>query len=138
MESTIARVVPRSRISIGIEPDLRVGLGGLAAGRVVVIDYFASQRCSVVVGDLTCSFRPSAPDDGYTELASIEGVRVFVEHRLLPLLEDSGPSLFMAGPPFARHLAIQLEVPEKWIDFLDGPGVLAGKQRFRRSPRTGA
>jgi hypothetical protein len=124
-------VVPSSQISLGVEPMLRGSLARLADGRALVIDYFASQRCSVVIGDLTCDFRAMPSDPGYLEMASIEGVRVFAESRLLAILGDAGASLRSAGPPFARHLAVELDRPERWIDFLERPGVLAGKRRLR-------
>jgi hypothetical protein len=124
-------VIPRSLISLGIEPRLRGSLAQMADGRVIVIDYFASRRCSVVIGDLTVDFRDAPPGPGYVELASIERVPVFAESRLLGLLGDAGAVLRLGGPPFARHLAVELELPERWIDFLEGPGVLAGKRWFR-------
>jgi hypothetical protein len=83
-----------------------------------------------VIGDLTGDFKETPPGPGYVELASIEGVRVFAEARLLTILDDAGPSLRLSGFPFARHLAVDLDRPERWIDFLEGPGVLAGKRRF--------
>jgi hypothetical protein len=129
------RVVPRSRIRLGVAPTLRALLAHQAAGRAVVIDYFASRRCGVVIGDLTGAFadRPTRP--GYVELAAIEDVAIFAEARLLPVLEDAGATLHMAGPPFARHLAVSLDAPERWIDFLERPGILAGKGLFgRRGP----
>jgi len=124
-------IIPRSRISVGLDSSLRGQIGRLAAGRVLVIDYFASRRCSVVIGDLTCEFRSNPPVPGFRELAPIEGVRVFVESRLMGILGDAGPSLRLGGFGFARHVAVDLEEPERWIEFLDGPGVLAGKGRFR-------
>ena len=123
-------MIPRSEISIGVEPSLRGSLARLAGGRVIVIDYFASLRCSVVIGDLTGTFEADPPDAGFVEFASIEGVRVFAELRLRPILRDAGPSLHLAGPPFARHLSIRLDRPERWIEFLDEPGVLAGKRAY--------
>jgi hypothetical protein len=128
-------VVPRSQISLGVEPSLRGSLAQMANGRVIVIDYFASRRCSVVIGDLTGDFRGTPPGRGYVELASVENVRVFTESRLLGVLGEAGSSLRLGGPPFARHLALELDRPERWIDFLEGPGVLAGKRRvgWRRS-----
>jgi hypothetical protein len=123
-------VVPRTQISLGVEPTLRVSLAQLAAGRVLVIDYFASRRCSIVIGDLTGNFDDKPPGPGYVELAKIESVRVFAESRLLGVLGNAGSTLRLGGPPFARHLTIELDRPERWIDFLEGPGVLAGKRRF--------
>ena len=127
----IGAVVPRTQISLGVEPTLRASLGQLAAGRVLVIDYFASRRCSIVIGDLTGDFDDKPPGPGYVELATIERVRVFVESRLLGILGDAGPSVRLGGPPFARHLTVALDRPERWIDFLEGP-VLAGKRASAR------
>ena len=124
-------MIPRSVVSIGVDPRLRATLPERAAGRVLVIDYFASRRCSVVVGDLTAGFDQSPATRDYAALASIEGVPVFAERRLLPLLRDAQPSLVEAGPMFARHLAVRLEQPERWLDFLEQPGALAGKRAFR-------
>ena len=124
-------VVPRSRISLGVEPTLRGSLAPLASGRALVIDYFASRRCSVVIGDLTADFKDTPPRPRYVELASIEGVRVFTERRLLAVLGELGTMLRLGGPPFARHLSVELDQPEHWIDFLEGPGVPAGKRPFR-------
>ncbi|HLY15482.1 MAG TPA: hypothetical protein VKR24_14135 [Candidatus Limnocylindrales bacterium] len=131
MDDANESVIPRSSIAIGLDPRLRASFGQLAAGRVLVIDYFASRRCSLVISDLTCQFRPGTPAGDFIELAPIEGVRIFIEARLRATLAASGPSLRTGGLPFARHLAIELDRPEHWIQFLDGPGVLAGKQRFR-------
>lgn len=127
-------IVLRSRISLGVEPALRASLARLAHGRVVVIDYFASRskRCSVVIGDLTGAFGNADPGPEYVEFASIEGVRIFVESRLVTVLDDARATLRLAGPPFARHLSVELDPPEHWMDFLERPGVLAGKGLFRR------
>jgi hypothetical protein len=122
-------VPPSSQFSLGVEPTLRGSLAHLANGRVLVIDYFASRRCSVVIGDVTADFGEMPP--GYVEVGSVEGVRVFAEPRLLAVLADTESSLRLGGPPFARHLAIDLDPPERWIDFLEEPGVLAGRRRFK-------
>jgi len=122
-------IVPRPQISLGVEPTLRGSLAQMANGRPIVIDYFASRRCSVVIGDLTGDFRGTPPGRGYVELSSVEGVRVFVESRLLSFFGEAGFSLRLGGPPFARHLALDLDRPERWLDFLDRPGVLAGTRR---------
>ena len=124
-------VVPRSEIRIGVEPSLRSSLARRADGRVLVIDYFASRRCGVVIGDLTATLEERPANRGFTELAPIEGVRVLAETRLLPVLRDAASTLRLSGPPFARHLALEIDHPERWLDFLDQPGVLAGKQGFR-------
>ena len=130
------RAVPRSRISLGVEPTLRDSLAHLANGRVLVIDYFASRRCSIIIGDLTADFAEMPPGAPFVEVGDVEGVRVFAEPRLHAVLADTESSLRLGGPPFARHLAIDLDPPERWIDFLEQPGVLAGMRRFkwRRRP----
>lgn len=132
MELLQNRVVPRSEISIGVEPRLRPELVTRAHGGVLILDYFASRRCSVVIGDLTATFRPQPLGERYVELASIDGIRVFAAERLMPLLADAGPTLRLAGPRIALHLALWLDAPERWIEFLEQPGVLAGKRPCRR------
>ncbi|MDQ2940696.1 MAG: hypothetical protein M3R05_00750 [Chloroflexota bacterium] len=132
MDGLQNRVVPRSEISIGVEPRLRRELATRAQRGMLILDYFASRRCSVVIGDLTAKFRPQPPGEPYVELASIDGVRVFAAERLMPLLADAGPTLRLVGPRFARHLALWLDQPERWIEFLEQPGVLAGKRPWRR------
>jgi hypothetical protein len=122
-------VIPRSLVSIGVDVRLRPSLAERAAGRALVIDYFASRRCGVVVGDLTAGFVGQPPAArNYAELASIEGVPVFAHRLLLSLLRDAQPGLIEAGPVFARHLAVRLEQPERWLDFLEQPGAIAGKR----------
>ncbi len=123
------RVVPRSQVILGVEPTLRGSLKRIANGRVLMIDYFASRRCSVVIGDLTVRLGDEPAGPGHVELASIEHVRVFAESRLLAVLAGAGSRLRLGGPPFARHLSVELDRPERWIDFLDGSGVVAGKRR---------
>ena len=91
MDSADPAVIPRSLISIGLDPALRRSFAQSAAGRVLVIDYFASRRCSVVIGDLTCQFRAAAPAGDFVELAPIDEVRVFIEARLRATLADSRP-----------------------------------------------
>jgi hypothetical protein len=100
----------------------------------MVLDYFASRRCSVVIGDITADFRREPPGPGYVELASIDGVAVFAERRLIPVLMEAALTLRFGGPIFARHLAVSLDPASRWIDFLESPSVLAGKSGFRSKP----
>lgn len=95
------------------------------------LDYFSSQRCGTVIGDLTAEFRPQPPGPAHVELATFEGVQVFAEKRLLPVLEDAALTLRLAGPAFARHLAISLDSASRWIEFLEQPAILAGKLPLR-------
>ncbi len=123
--------IPRSEVSIGIDPALRGRLGAIASNGNLVLDYFASRRCSVTVGDLTADVRTEAPGAGFVELAPVEGVRLYAEARLLPVLREAGPSLREARGVFGRHLAVSLDQPERWIAFLEEPGVLARRRPFR-------
>lgn len=120
-------VTQRSALSIDIETGLRRDLVADAAGRVLVIDYWASHRCGVVTGDLTAAFQVGRPERPYLELEPIEGVRVFAEERLVGLLATGGPRLRRGGLAFARHLSVDLARPELWLDFLSRPGVMRGK-----------
>src|SRR2546427_10114014 len=113
MAADMGTVAPRSQISVGVEPALRGSLAHLANGRDIVTAYFASRRCSVVIGDLTADFWEIPPGAGFVEFGSVEGVRVFAEPRLVAVLADTGSSLRLSGPPFARHLALDLDRPER-------------------------
>ncbi len=90
-----------------------------------MIDFFASRCCtSVAVGDLTARWMANPPSTGFTPLAPIEGVPLVADERLLDLLASAGPTIRLGGPPFARHLAIDLDDPAAWIDFLGTPAAL--------------
>ena len=111
-------VLGTSPIELGIEPDLRADLPAWAQRRPLVIDWFASRRCSVTVGDLTARFADGQLEPRYIELLPIGPVRVVAERSLLSLLAE-GASLRRAGPALLHHLAVDLDNPEHWIDFLD-------------------
>lgn len=112
-------VVGMSPIELGVDPDLRARLAAWAEGRPLVIDWFASRRCNVTVGDLTARFASAALQARYIELLPIGPVRVVAERTLLPLLAE-GASLQRTGPSFLHHFGVSLATPEHWIDFLDG------------------
>jgi hypothetical protein len=57
-------------------------------------------------------------------LAQVEGVPLLADERLLELLSKAGPTIRLVGPPFARHLAVELDDPGAWIDFLGTPAAL--------------
>ncbi len=120
----------RSSVNLEIDLALRPQWTELAAGRTLVVDYFASRRCSVTIGDLTADFRRDPPGAAFAALAPLEGVPMYVERRLLPVFADAVATVRLAGPPFARHLALSLDPADRWIDFLDGPSVLSGKQHL--------
>jgi hypothetical protein len=111
-------IVGASPIQLDIEPRLRRGLASRERGRPIVIDYFASRRCGVTIGDLTVAFATRPLERRYIELVPIEGVEVLAEEHLVRVLSD-GADLRTAGLPFADRLGISLAHPERWIEFLD-------------------
>ena len=110
-------IVGRSPIVLALEPGLRGRLAGLAQGRALVIDYYSAWHHGYVVGDLIVRFGEPKAEPRYMALAPLEGVSVLAERSLLGLLD--GASIREAGLPFTRHLAISLQRPERWIEFLD-------------------
>ena len=117
--------IPRSIVTIGLAAGLRGRLAALARGRTLAIGFYASRCCtSVAVGDLTVSWVEGAPPPGSVALAPVEGVPLVTDGRLVELLRDGGPTLILGGPVFARHLALRLDRPELWIDFLARPGAI--------------
>lgn len=110
-------VLARSPIKLQVDPKLRGRLAGLAVGRPLLIDYYASRLRGIAAGDLIVRFGDPPAEPCYVELEAIEHVLVLAERHLLAILE--GARLQEAGPPWHRHLAIAIARPEDWIDFLD-------------------
>jgi hypothetical protein len=95
------------------------------------IDYFAGARCGVVVGDITADFGPQPPSETHVRLAELDGVPVFAERRLVSLLHESGPTLDVRRWPIGQRLTVSLDRPEKWLEFLDLPGI--ARRSWRRT-----
>jgi len=106
-------------ISLQLDTTLVGRLSAMARGRVLVIDAFRSWRCGACVGDLTIGWRHSPPGDGFLGLGPLDGVPVFVGHGLRGVLSEAGPSLVRNRLPWSSGLAIELERPELWLDFLE-------------------
>ena len=113
-------VIGRAPIKVGVAPALGGRLRSMAAGRPLVIDYYASRLRGVAVGDLTVSFGEPDAEPCFFELERIDGVLVLAHRNLLGVLHGATPR--EAGPPWNRHLGIALAGPESWIDFLDRYG----------------
>ena len=103
-------------VGIGVTPALRPRLEELAAGRVLVIDYFTTRRCSVTLGDLTARFRTGSPGPGFSEIIGPAGTRTFARDRLLPVLAASSVTLCSR---LAGRLGLEMEPASAWIDFLE-------------------
>jgi hypothetical protein len=110
-------VIGRANVRLAVSPDLRVRLTSVAAGRPLVIDYYATRLRGVATGDLIVRFGELAPEPCYMELDPIDDVPVLAERHLVDLL--GGASLREAGAPWHRHLTVALARPEDWIVFLD-------------------
>lgn len=115
------RLIPRSLISVGLDPGLRSSLPERSSGQLLVIDFFRSWQCGTWIGDLTVSWLDAEPGPEFAELAPIEGVRLFANRRLLRLLRDGGAILQRGRLPFRGGLTVTLDRPELWIDYLDRP-----------------
>lgn len=120
MAIVVDPVIGRAEIELQLAPELRGRLRALAAGRPLVIDYYASRLRGVAVGDLTATFGEPAAEPCLIELEPVDGVVVLAHRRLRDLLE--GATLREAGPPWNRHVAVSLANPGAWIDFLDRHG----------------
>ena len=110
-------VIGRAAVRLIVLPALRERLALLAAGRPLVVDYYASRLRGVATGDLVVWFGEPAAEPCYIELEPIDDVAVLAERHLVALLD--GATLREGGLPWHRHPAISLARPEDWIDFLD-------------------
>lgn len=110
--------------TIRATPRLRARLPRLAAGKALVIDYFASSRCGLVIGDITADFGDVPPSETHSNVAEVDGVPVFARHRLIPLFRETSVDLDLHRLPLFRGLTVRLDTPERWLVFLDRPGVV--------------
>ena len=121
MNETTGPSLPSVRLSAPLAGQLAI----LAAGRALHVGYDAARRCGIVSGNFTVSWRDAPRPAGFVELASIEAVSIYVDERLLDVLRRADPELrpgrfLNRGTPIMR-----LGRPELWIEFLDGPVVMA-------------
>lgn len=105
-----------------VDPELRKTLAQRAGGRVLVIDAFRSWQCGTWIGDVTVEWWASAPGPDFAVVDAVEGVPVFVHRRLVRILAAARPRLRRGLLPFFGTVALELERPELWIDYLDRPG----------------
>jgi hypothetical protein len=110
-------LVGTAPIALNVEPSVRHGLATQARGRPLVIDYYACVLRGQTVGDLTIRFELPPAEPRYVELEALDGVSVIAERSLIGLL--IGATIREGGLPLARHLAISLDRPEQWIEFLE-------------------
>ena len=111
--------------SFRVSPRLAGQLASLAAGRNLVVGYDAARRCGIVSGDFTVSWRDTPRPVDFVELVPVESVRIFVDPRLLDVLRRADPELWPGGWLNRQTPTIRLGRPELWIEFLDGPVVMA-------------
>jgi len=100
-----------------VSPELAMRLASLANGRPIVIDHFASHRCGPTIGDLRVRIGAELENTPVVEAATDDGLRFVVERDIVEVL-TAGAELRSAGPSFAPRLAISLDEPEAWLDFL--------------------
>jgi hypothetical protein len=66
-------------------------------------------------------------------VADVEGVPVLAERRLVRMLEQTRIFLDLRRLPFGERLAIYLDPPDRWLEFLQRPGVV--RRRLTRLGR---
>jgi hypothetical protein len=114
-------VIAVSPLVLEADPDVVAEIGGVAAGRPLVIDYRVSRLRGIAVGDLIVDVarEPLAPR--YVEITPIGGVRVLVERQLISLLGE-GSRLRWRRRLLGYRLVVSLSNPERWVEFLNSRG----------------
>jgi hypothetical protein len=104
-------------IELRADPAVASVLPALAAGRTLVIDHFASRRCGATVGDLRARWA-ATPDGATVPIQPIDGVEISIEPVLAEVLE-SGATLVHRRWRAAGSLEVELDHPERWLEFLE-------------------
>lgn len=100
-----------------VDPSVATRLAVMADGRPIVIDHFASHRCGPTIGDLRVRIGAELVDTPVVEAVAPNGLRIVLERDIVEVL-DAGAELRIVGPAFLPRLAISLDRPEAWLDFL--------------------
>ena len=113
-------VLGRAALRLRAVGAVRAPLRAAAAGRPLIIDFFAVRTRGPSIGDLIVGFDDGRIGPAFVEVAPVEGVPVLVERRLLPILARG--ATLVPRPrwwPFGSPIWIRLRHPEDWLGFLD-------------------
>jgi hypothetical protein len=99
-------------------------LPAMARGRRLVVDYFASRCCgsNVSIGDLSVRWLPTSTpvDPEFIPVEAPGGLRVRVQHDLVPVLRATGGRVDVRGWGRFRRPVIELQDGATWLDFITG------------------
>lgn len=102
--------------------EARRELPGRAAGRWLVLDYFATRCCgrNVSVGDLHLRWMTSGgPIAGeFLRLRAPAGIEAYVQRDLIPVLGAAGAQIAMHGRGPFRRPVVELADGAVWLDFV--------------------
>jgi hypothetical protein len=105
-------------VSIAIDGRLVGGLADVAAGRLLVIDFLVTRPSwSVPEAVLSARLQAAAPP-GWVRIATLEGVTVVAEPRLVGVLRDVGLTLRPVAGAILGQFDLGMERPFAWLDFL--------------------
>src|SRR5690242_20057757 len=103
-------------------PEARLELPSRAAGRRLLVDYFAARCCgrNVSVGDIHLRWQSSDEPvaDDFLALDAPDGIEAFVQRDLVWVLRLAGGRIVMRGRRPVRRPVVEVEDGAAWLDFI--------------------
>jgi hypothetical protein len=114
-------VIARKPLKLEADPDVVAEIGGVSAGRPLVIGYRVTRMRGVAFGDLVVRFAEGTLQPRFVEITPIGGVRVLVDRDLVAFLAE-GARVRWRRRLLGYGLAVDLEHPERLVEFLGSLG----------------
>ncbi len=113
-----SRLAEPHDVAFALDPALVGRFAEIAAGRVLVVDYLVTRPSPALpTAELSVRLQRTAPR-GSACLTLIEGIPCHGDPVLLPVLREAGPRLRPVAGALLGQLAIDLDRPLVWLDFL--------------------
>jgi hypothetical protein len=108
----------RPTVPFTLDDDLAGRFADLAGTRVLVVDYLVTRRPpQIALGELSARLQRTPPP-GTVTVGTIEGVPCYAEPALAGVLREARPRLRPVAGGVLGQLAIELERPLPFIDYL--------------------
>lgn len=112
-------LLPRVDVRLRIDIRLVAALRRIAAGRPLIVGCALRNIRGWRYGDLTVGFDAASLTPAYVTAAPVAGVPIAIDRRLVNVLRR-GATIDVRSGFLGDAVAVDLDHPEDWLDFLDG------------------